>query len=164
MKTQSMLDKLILYFVYKTKGHITKTQLVKFLYLSDLNAVKWTGKPLTELEWYLYKHGPWHEDINAALDRHRLKGTIDLVQEGKALMVRVGIEPLNIEELNLSQGLSLMLDNIRKEWIGASLEELLEYVYNTEPMLAVKNLHSHDDRARLNLQLEHQRLLEEIGA
>ncbi|MEY3256569.1 MAG: hypothetical protein RLZZ29_1704, partial [Cyanobacteriota bacterium] len=27
-----MLDKLIKYFVYATKGYITKTQLIKFLY------------------------------------------------------------------------------------------------------------------------------------
>lgn len=34
-----MLDLLIKYFVYQTKGHITKTQLVKFLYLADLYSV-----------------------------------------------------------------------------------------------------------------------------
>ena len=31
-----MLETLILYFVYQTKGNITKIQLVKFLYLADL--------------------------------------------------------------------------------------------------------------------------------
>jgi len=44
-----MLEQLIKYFVYKTKGYITKTQLVKFIYLADLYAVKWTGKQLTDL-------------------------------------------------------------------------------------------------------------------
>lgn len=43
-----MLEQLILYFVCKTKGHITKTQLVKFLYLADLYSVKWTGQQLTD--------------------------------------------------------------------------------------------------------------------
>ena len=50
----SMLEKLIIYFVYKTKGHIIKTQLVKFLYLADLGAVKWQDKQLTDIDWRYY--------------------------------------------------------------------------------------------------------------
>lgn len=56
-----MLEQLILYFVCKTKGRITKTQLVKFLYLADLYSVKWTEHQLTELDWYYYNHGPWDQ-------------------------------------------------------------------------------------------------------
>jgi hypothetical protein len=47
-----MLETLILYFVYQTNGFLTKIQLVKFLYLADLYSVKWTGKQLTDLDWY----------------------------------------------------------------------------------------------------------------
>lgn len=66
-----MLEDLIKYFVYETKRHITKTKLVKFLflYLADLYSVKWTGKQLTKLDWYYYKHSPWDEDIDMALER-----------------------------------------------------------------------------------------------
>jgi hypothetical protein len=64
-----LVDQLIKYFVYETKGFITKTQLVKFIYLADLYAVKWTGKQLTDLDWCYYHYGPWNEEIDTALAR-----------------------------------------------------------------------------------------------
>ncbi|WP_197671685.1 hypothetical protein [Geminocystis sp. NIES-3708] len=54
----SMLEKLIVFFVCKIKGNITKTQLLKFLYLADLGAVKWQDKQLTDVDWRYYLNGP----------------------------------------------------------------------------------------------------------
>ncbi len=64
-----MLEQLILYFVCKTKGYITKTQLVKFLYLADLYSVKWTKKQLTDLDWCYYLRGPWNQEIDTTLEK-----------------------------------------------------------------------------------------------
>ena len=164
MEPRSMLEKLILYFVYQTKGHITKTQLVKFLYLADLYSVKWTGKQLTDLDWYFYYHGPWHDDIDAALIR--LSRQVIQREEGKSILIQMGTEPLDPHSLGISQGLYLMLDNIRREWAGSStekIEELLKYVYATAPMLAVKDKHERSERVPLNLALERELLLEELG-
>jgi hypothetical protein len=161
METRSMLDKLILYFVCTTEDRMTKTQLVQFLYLADLNSVKWTQKTLTNLDWYYYSHGIWHKEIGAALDR--LNGTIDLLSAGKDSMVRSGVEPFDLQELSLSRGLRLMLDNIRIEWIDASLEDLLDYVYSTEPIAVIRKQDFSGNCTRLNLQLEHQRLLADLG-
>ena len=113
-----MLEKLILYFVYQTNGFLTKIQLVKFLYLADLYSVKWTGKQLTDLDWYFYHHGPWHEDIDAALVH--LNGQVIQREEGKSSLIQMGTEPLDPHSLGISQGLYLMLDNIRREWAGSS--------------------------------------------
>lgn len=162
-----MLEKLILYFVYQTKGHITRTQLVKFLYLADLYSVKWTGKQLTDLDWYYYNHGPWHEDIDAALVR--LNDRVIQKQEGKATLLQMGLEPFDVRTLEISQGLHFVLDNIRREWVGGSpepqgkIDKLLEYVYSTAPMLAVKGKYQSSDKVRLNLALERELLIEELG-
>ena len=164
MEPRSMLEKLILYFVYQTKGHITKTQLVKFLYLADLYSVKWTGKKLTDLDWYFYHHGPWHDDIDAALVH--LNGQVIQKEEGKSILIQMGTAPLDLHSLGISQGLYLMLDNIRREWAGSStekIEELLKYVYATAPILAVKDKHERSERVPLNLALERELLLEELG-
>ena len=164
MEPHSMLETLILYFVYQTKGNITKIQLVKFLYLADLYSVKWTGKQLTDLEWYFYTFGPWHEDIDAALVH--LNGQVVQKEEGKAILIQTGTEPLDPHSLGISQGLYLMLDNIRREWAGSSTEkidELLNYVYATAPMLAVKDKHEKSEKVPLNLALERELLLEELG-
>lgn len=157
-----MLEQLILYFVCKTKGHITKTQLVKFLYLADLYAVKWTGKQITDLDWFYYNHGPWTQDIDAALER---MDDITLESAGQAMLVGIADESLWERRCELPKGMQLMLENIRREWAGSGdkLEELLKYVYATAPMIAAKKHHQPEDQAPLNLQLERDKLFEELG-
>ncbi|NES65430.1 MAG: SocA family protein [Okeania sp. SIO2D1] len=157
-----MLEQLIKYFVYETKGHITKTQLVKFLYLADLYSVKWTGKQLTKLDWYFYNHGPWHEDIDMALKR--MNGKEICQEEGQVKFIKPGAEAGKTEDLKLPKSLMLMLDNIRREWAGSDkLNQLLDYVYNTAPMLAVKDTHKPEEKVKLNLQKEREKLNEELG-
>jgi uncharacterized phage-associated protein len=159
-----MLDILIKYFVYATKGHITKIQLIKFLYLADLYAVKWTGKQLTELNWYYYHFGPWHEDIDIALNKMNGK-EISIETEGNITLIKLGKESGNIDDLQLSVSLKFVLDNIRREWAGAGkdkIKQLLDYVYNTAPMLAVKEKHQPEEKAMLNLQVEREKLISEL--
>lgn len=160
-----MLDKLIKYFVYETKGYITKTQLIKFLYLADLYSVKWTGKQLTELEWYYYNYGPWHEDIDAALNKMNGK---EIIQEsqGNTTLIKLGAEAVSSDYLELPVSLKLVLDNIRREWAGSGqdkLNQLLDYVYSTAPMLEVKDIHKPDEKVQLNLQTEREKLISELG-
>lgn len=158
-----MLESLILYFVYKTKGHITKTQLVKFLYLADLYSVKWTGEQLTDLDWCYYTHGPWNKEIDAALES---MDALSLQQDGNAVLIAARDESLYSTKFDLSEGLLLMLENIRKEWAGSGAEkfdELLAYVYSTAPMVDAKSKHTPEEQAPLNLQLEREKLLEELG-
>ena len=158
---KTMLDKLIRYFVYATKGHITKIQLIRFLYLADLYAVKWTGKQLTNLDWYYYHNGPWHEDINTALDS--MNGNeISIETEYNTIFIKLGIKAGNIDDLQLPTSLKLLLDNIRREWSGSGIDkikELLGYIYSTAPMVEVKDKHKPEERVKLNLQLEREKLV-----
>ncbi|MEZ2231576.1 type II toxin-antitoxin system antitoxin SocA domain-containing protein [Microcoleus sp.] len=160
-----MLETLIKYFVYATKGYITKTQLIKFLYLADLYAVKWTEKQLTDLDWRYYRYGPWNEDIDAALNQMNGK---EILQEsqGNSIFVRLGEGAGSVDNLELPLGLKLMLDNIRREWAGSGedkLKQLLEYVYSTAPMLEVKDSHKSEEQVRLNLYKEREKLMSELG-
>ncbi|WP_225880327.1 SocA family protein [Anabaenopsis elenkinii] len=132
-----MLDKLIKYFVYATKGYITKTQLIKFLYLADLYAVKWTGNQLTDLDWCYYHYGPWNDEIDNVL---KIMNGKEIIQEsqGNTVMIKLGTESGNVDDLDLPLSLKLILDNIRREWAGAGqdkINQLLEYVYSTAPMV-----------------------------
>lgn len=158
-----MLDKLIKYFVCETKGYITKTQLVKFIYLADLYAVKWTGKPLTDLDWRYYHYGPWNEAIDKALAD--MEG-VEIFQEdqGNATLIKP-ISPESLKkDVDFSEGLRLMLNNIKKEWAGANkIEQLLDYVYQTAPMIEVKEHHQPEEKVPLNLYKEREKLLNELG-
>ncbi|MBE9199873.1 MULTISPECIES: type II toxin-antitoxin system antitoxin SocA domain-containing protein [unclassified Nodularia (in: cyanobacteria)] len=158
-----MLNKLIKYFVYATKGYITKTQLIKFLYLADLYSVKWTGNQLTDLDWCYYQFGPWNEGIDAALNQMNGKEIIQESQEN-ATYIRPVNEAAQVDDLQLPISLKLVLDNIRREWAGADkLNQLLDYVYTTAPMLEVKNMHQPGEKVKLNLQAERAKLVSELG-
>jgi len=160
-----MLDKLIKYFVYATKGRITKTQLVKFLYLADLYSVKWTGKQLTELDWCYYQFGPWNQDIDTALKQMNGKEIIQ-EYEGNTELIKLGAGATKVEDLKLPLSLRLILDNIRREWAGSGkekLQALLEYVYSTAPMLEVIDTHKPEEKVKLNLLAEQEKLISELG-
>lgn len=160
-----MLENLIEYFVYATKGYITKTQLIKFLYLADLYAVKWTDKQLTDLDWRYYYFGPWNEGIEAALNQMNGK-QIFQESQGETIFLRLGEGAGNVDDLELPLSLKLMLDNIRREWAGAGedkMKQLLAYVYNTAPMLEVKDSHKPEEQVRLNLYKEREKLMSELG-
>ncbi|MFM5982076.1 MAG: type II toxin-antitoxin system antitoxin SocA domain-containing protein [Sphaerospermopsis kisseleviana] len=161
-----MLDKLIKYFVYATKGHITKTQLIKFLYLADLYAVKWTGNQLTDLDWCYYRHGPWNEEIDNVL---RTMNGKEIIQEsqGNTILIKLGTESGNVDDLDLPLSLKLILDNIRREWAGAGqdkINQLLEYVYSTAPMVEAQKNHQPEEKVKLNLQAERAKLISELGS
>ena len=154
-----MLLKLIRFFVGASKGHITKTQLVHFLYLADLYAVKWTTQPLTELDWILFKHGPYSHNIEKALGRLAAFGEISYQAEGKAQLIMPAAAFEEAGEFDRS--LWLMLENIRSPWIGAPLADLQEYVRSTAPMAAASN-HAPEDQYPLELVLEYQRTRERL--
>jgi len=160
-----MLDKLIKYFAYATKGHISKIQLVRFLYLAELYAVKWTGKQLTQLNWYYYHNGPWQDEINTALDK--MNGQeISLETEYNTTFIKLGIKAGNINDLQLPVSLKLILDNIRREWSGSGqdkIKELSDYIYSSTPMAEVKEKHKPEEKVKLNLQLEREKLVSDLN-
>jgi len=159
-----MLEKLIVFFVGKTKGYITKTQLVKFLYLADLAAVKWTEKQLTDLDWRYYKYGPWNEEIDLALDQLCADNILKIIERGNIILIQPAANCPELKNFNLTKGLELMLDNIRHEWAGANkVKSLLEYVYSTEPMIDAQRKHDWTEQAPLNLYLEHEKVCKELG-
>jgi hypothetical protein len=163
----SMTEKLIQFFVLKTKGHITKTQLVKFLYLADLYATKWHGQQITDLQWIFYNHGPWQEDIEKALYALDLQGMVSQEKSDRVVLVKPGQNSRSIEQLELPKSMQLMLENIRRAWAGttrAKIDDLLEYVYATAPMKEVlAKEYTPEQKQRLNLLKERELLIEELG-
>jgi hypothetical protein len=162
-----MTTKLILFFVLRTKGHITKTQLVKFLYLADLYAIKWLGKQITDLEWVYYKYGPWEEDIQATLEKMDGREINQCGEPNGTVLIRLGSNIPSESELELPVSMKLMLDNIRKEWAGSgkeNIDNLLEYVYDTAPMKDVRSRGYRPEEQRpLNLFKERENLLQELA-
>lgn len=167
---KEMRHRLIQFFVNETRGEITKTQLVKFLYLADLYAVKWSGQQLTDMDWRFYRHGPWEETIEETMALMEREGKL-LIQRvgldnGYAILVRPGERAPTTSDLKLPRSLRLTLENIRREWAGyghENLDALLDYVYSTEPMKAVKKTHDREEKVSLNLHLEREAMQRMFG-
>ena len=159
-----MLDELILYFVDQANGLMTKTQLVMFLYLVDLYAVKWTEKPLTQLDWYYFNHEPCADGIDLALNRLGME--IFQNTQYDFDLVRMSFRYSEMNCFNFSEGLRLVLENIRKEWTGLTskrIQELSQYVHSTAPMIEGESKSSSESKARLNLKLARDQLIQELG-
>ncbi|MEB3339698.1 hypothetical protein [Okeania sp.] len=85
--------------------------------------------------------------------------------EGRVKFIRLGAEAGKTEDLNLPRSLMLMLDNIRIEWASSGsdqLKQLLDYVYETAPMVVVKDIHK-QEKIKLNLPKEREKLIEELA-
>jgi Protein of unknown function (DUF4065) len=161
----SMTAKLILFFVLKTKGNITKTQLVKFLYLADLYSVKWLGKQITDLKWIRYHYGPYEEEIERILGlMNGLEIELDNGKNKNYVVVRIGNLAPSIESLEISPMMEMMLDNIRYQWMGKPLKELLDFVYGTSPMVeTIEQKISAEQMQPLNLFREQEKLQQELA-
>jgi Protein of unknown function (DUF4065) len=160
----SMTAKLILFFVLKTKGNITKTQLVKFLYLADLYSVKWLGRQITDLKWIRYLYGPYEEAIDRTLElMNGQQVEIENDSSKNYIIIRMGSTMPSIESLELPVMMQMLLDNIRYEWMGQSTKELLDFVYGTSPMVeAIEQNIDPEEKKPLDLFREQEKLHQEL--
>ncbi|MCL6596088.1 MAG: SocA family protein [Firmicutes bacterium] len=139
--------------VRQARGGLLKTQLVKFLYLIDLEWVKATGVSLTGLRWRYHYYGPWDDAIDGVL--------LEMEREGE-LVVREGIRPDGLPYRvydatgttpgdNLSAAERLVSDHICRTYRRFRVRQLLDdVVYETPPML---NANKGEE---LNLTLAHR--------
>ena len=128
----------IVSFVNERGGGITKTKLLKLLYLFDIEYFRLHGKIFTGLDWKFFHLGPWTSQFDPVL--------AELVQSGAVVQ-----EPLHLPEFDvavlhaarpveLSEALDdvkdeIQLNRILMDWTTRSTGELLDYVYfRTEPM------------------------------
>jgi uncharacterized phage-associated protein len=118
---------------------LTRTKLMKLLYLADLEAVRSLQTSLTNARWQSYYYGPFAQEILQAAD--------DL--DGKTLVQRVGTQMsgqpyFRYEPLGDAPGTNgreqSVLDGVIAQYGGLALPQLLEHVYATAPYRAARKL------------------------
>ncbi|MEX1276915.1 MAG: type II toxin-antitoxin system antitoxin SocA domain-containing protein [Bacteroidota bacterium] len=118
---------------------IGKTQLVKFLYLTEVEYFRITRQRLTDLRWLFYHYGPYAlelEDILAHPEFHKEQFTTQ--SERDFIRFRVA-ERVRGYKSSLDAKVTLIIKRIVGQWKDKPLPELLDYVYfETEPMQEVK--------------------------
>jgi len=132
------LQKLILYVVDQVNqmGRTPSTiQLVKYLYLIDLEYARLFGRTLSGYEWIFYKYGPYAFEIAETARRVGFNLIEEEFETGekKGIYYRVDQEAKFPEELGFA--VKRMADRVLRIWGLASTTEILDYVYfETEPM------------------------------
>ena len=138
-----LTEKYIAYIIQNLSGKITKTQLVKLLYLIDVESVKYVGQPLTDIRWKFHHYGPYDEKLDGRLKNLKSHGIISVETKSKKnnpdetyfLYTYTGNKN-NQEDFVASQ--KQIVDTILKQFGSFTLNSLLNYVYETKPMKIAK--------------------------
>jgi uncharacterized phage-associated protein len=144
---------LIQYFVERIPG-AGRTQVVKFLYLADLEARRYLGKPITNLDYIWWDFGPFDSSILSQLDELCRSGFL----EGEQVCYHTGkvgwryrATTKRLEE-SFPKEVSAILEFIASHYGTTSLQNLLDdVVYQTTPMVDAKKREGFGCRLRMNL-------------
>ncbi|MBI5020699.1 MAG: DUF4065 domain-containing protein [Ignavibacteriales bacterium] len=115
-----------------------KTQLVKLLYLTEVEYYRNYNERLTDLEWLFYHYGPYALAIDDILNERDFVQTKAKIKNEKNLILIKVAEGLSRYKSEVDTKVSLIIKKIVGQWKDRLLEDLLDYVYfETEPMEAV---------------------------
>lgn len=135
-----LLRNLLLYIVFHLQDEeadISSIRLIKLLYLIDIEHIERFGKPLTNIDWIRYKHGPyfnsWPRLLKAvSLDIEPEEFISKAGHKGRTYKTELDQEP-ELDEIK-SYASKVLIDNVLKKWMFEDTEAILEHVYKTEPM------------------------------
>ena len=121
----------------KTPG---RTEIIKLLYLLDLESLKKNGKTLTGTTYRYHYFGPFSKDILDAIERLVEEDILEDIPEidHEEGYVKHNYRVLKRKRISLNEEERRTVTGILKKYGNLPLRELLSVVYNTEPMLEKK--------------------------
>ncbi len=138
-----MTEKLILAivsYISERGGAVSKTKLLKLLYLCEVEFFRAYRQRLTSFDWKFYHLGPWapsYDDVLTELVTN--KQLIETTVEGlefDTTLYRVLVPDPKLRTLFPSAKEAFTVEHVLNRWIKVPTPELLNYVYfHTEPML-----------------------------
>jgi hypothetical protein len=129
---------------------IPRTHLVKLIYMADLFAREYLGSPLSTLNWYKYRHGPYDEAIEDAVAELIAAGLVEEKKDrwGRGLYKRL-MDLHRPVPFDFTLGQAAVLDYVVTNYLKMSLDELLhDVVYETAPFKEVSR-----NRQRLPMEM-----------
>ena len=137
MSKEDKLKAVIFNIIERLPNNITRTKLVKILYLIDLSYVKAKKRSLTGLTYHSYYFGPYSEDIINAINQlkgYEVEEVSSISLDGREYyLYRPGMNPRWETPPALQDEEAEVIDQVISEHGNKSLDEILKYVYNTEP-------------------------------
>ena len=124
----------VAYYLLKRVGRpVSRTEIVKMLFLVDLELARKGYKPL--FRWIRWYYGPFSRDILDALDALEEQNLVDVERliDLSTLEVRK-IEYAVAKNIDVSSQLNpdirLAVEKVAMEWRESSLRDLLNYIYS----------------------------------
>jgi len=125
-------------YVVEHDGYLTKTKLLKLLYLFDVEYFRLHRETFTGFQWKFFHLGPWAREFDDVLQTLIGQGvlieTVSSKPEFDTRFFRAS-EPVAIEELFQSYKDEGALKTVLDRWGDKTTGEILDFVYFcTEPM------------------------------
>jgi hypothetical protein len=131
----SKLIPLIVAEVRAKESYVTKTKLLKLLYLFDVAYYRIHRETFTGFEWVYLKFGPWTDEYDELLRGLEANSAITITLGNNAEFFSTR-ERVEFEELVDTARDELLLKGVLRKWGEESTNTILDYVYfQTEPML-----------------------------
>lgn len=133
MPNFNKLDQAIIYLIDRLHS-LTRTKLVKFLYLTDISHYKKFKKPLTNVKYYSYHYGPFSEEVLKSIEKlnpYEIEELHRISNEGREYYTYSLGRNSRIGELDLTRGEKQCLDQVTDTYGKMDLDDLLKHVYNT---------------------------------
>jgi hypothetical protein len=136
--TPQKLIPVVVSYVSQKGGYVTKTKLLKLLYLCDVEYYRVFRRLLTGFQWKFFHLGPWAREFDPLLEE--LVGHGVLVE---SVSSRPDYETKNFrtsEDFDLASLFETFKEEapvkrVLERWAESSTGEILDYVYfHTEPM------------------------------
>lgn len=134
-----ILKEVILYVISASNGNVSRTRIVKLLYLIDFFSLAKFGSKVTEVNYNYYYYGPYSESIINCVDELKNSGKLQeyVVQNSfgnHSFLYGVSKPYSKITNLSGSEGEIELIDEIIKDYSHMNFKQLLEFVYSTPPI------------------------------
>ena len=135
------LKRLLIHIIREVRdaqGSLTKTKLVKLLYLIDVEAYQEFGRTITGTQWTFFLYGPYAAEIDNALNSlagHRVEETEFLSSRGRRGYTYQRDEDPRLHEV-LSLDERLVVQDVLRRWADEELNQILDFVYFKTPPMA----------------------------
>lgn len=134
----SKLEKVIIYIISKLPNDVTRTKLVKLLYLIDLISLKRNKTSITNLIYVSYHYGPYSPKIKEALDilnNFEIQEDLNTSVDGNIFyLYSLGTNSRlkDAPEKLLKSEEKAIVDDVLENYGHKSLKSLLDVVYETK--------------------------------
>ncbi len=146
-------DSLILYFLKRRGKPIATTELLKSIYLADYYSRQWLGKPMSDLDWVFYTYGPFDSDFYHHLDHCAEVVEKNPTRTGAGKHCVLYRLKKDTPQPSFNDDETMLLESVADMTAKMSLNQLLEFVYATEPMKELqKKKVDRDEMVPLNME------------